>query len=223
MVPCCCLLARYSRRVTLCVEADDWVGVCFGQLQLQYGLCHVLSFGRPSQFASACLHPLLDASRTVLEDVVVPFFLPHRSPVRTLRQKATTELLHTVLGCRHGDSVTIPSEDRVKHKASSLLLLQEVNQPHVDVLVVFEVRVLQHYADLLAPRRSHPQTFRSRPSTPTGALGVWFLPVFAVPPHSGGSVCLPDLSCDLAVGDILPEEHGVLNDHGACILVCLTH
>ena len=119
--------------------------------------------------------------------------------------------------------MTIPSEDRVKHKASSLLLLQEVNQPHVDVLVVFEVRVLQHYADILAPRRSHPQTFRSRPSTPSVALGVCFLPLFAVLSHSVGSLSLPDLSCDLAVGDILPQKHGVLNDHGVCIILCLAY
>ena len=156
--------------------------------------------------------------------LAVLFCLSLRSQMRTLRQKATTEPLHTAVlpCCRHGDSVTIPSQDRVLHKASSLLLPLESPQIQVEVPVVFQARVLQHGADLLAPRRSHPQTFASPPSTPNVARGVSFLPAMAVPPHSGGCLSLLDLCCDIAVGDVLPEEHGVLNDHGAGMLVCLT-
>ena len=134
--------------------------------------------------------------------------------MRTLRQMATTENLHSVRACRHGESVTIPSEFRKTHKASGLLLPLEVHQPDVEVLVLFEVRVLQHCVDLLAPVRSHPQTFRSGPSV---------RPFFAVPPHSGASLALLNLSCDVTVEDIRREEHGVLHDHDPCILVFLTH
>ena len=97
-------------------------------------------------------------------------------------------------------------------KPLGFLSFEEADEPHVDVLEMLEVGILQDAAHLFAPRWRHPDALDAKPATDEVSLRILFLPFVAVAEDACGSVSLVHFCYHRLVGHIGSQEDCVLHD-----------